>query len=411
MALLLNLIRQLLEYFGVPADQFITRWEAHIDHSSIGRMIETCLPSTPFSRRHFLQVYAVIRKCQVKIISAWQSKEYGSTRSIVRRLGTVLALEPCPRPHFQMVQDLNSLDYDEQITTPSSVVPSLGDILRVVNDEGETFARFRAESRGKEIITVDHDVSPAIVSLPTVVKSRAEKENLVNEEAIKKISALENELTLLRAQIAAIVAVQGSRNSSQSGSDVLNSFGIPSGSFPVPAMTSTPLFTAPDHFVIPPPPPLPSIAPCGFDASNSAVELIKQRRAASKTSSTTIDKGEHQKTKEVLSMMDVLKDINKIRLRTIEKSPGGTPLPKTRKRRSSQWDPAALIAQALKQKFAHQNGNDSLDKENRSCDTSPFSSPEAPLVGRPILKPNSKNNLIKAEEVTQVSTGKARVHI
>lgn len=42
-----------------------------------------------------------------------------------------------------MVQDLNSLDYDEQITTPSSVVPSLGDILRVVNDEGETFARFR----------------------------------------------------------------------------------------------------------------------------------------------------------------------------------------------------------------------------------------------------------------------------
>ncbi|XP_074803064.1 mitochondrial fission regulator 2 isoform X2 [Natator depressus] len=408
MALLLNLIRQLLEYFGVPADQFITRWEAHIDHSSIGRMIETCLPSTPFSRRHFLQVYAVIRKCQ--IISAWQSKEYGSTRSIVRRLGTVLALEPCPRPHFQMVQDLNSLDYDEQITTPSSVVPSLGDILRVVNDEGETFARFRAESRGKEIITVDHDVSPAIVSLPTVLKSRAEKENLVNEEAIKKISALENELTLLRAQIAAIVAVQGSRNSSQSGSDVLNSFGIPSGSFPVPAMTSTPLFTTPDHFVIPPPPPLPSIAPSGFDASNSAVELIKQRRAASKTSSTT-DKGEHQKTKEVLSMMDVLKDINKIRLRTIEKSPGGTPLPKTRKRRSSQWDPAALIAQALKQKFAHQNGNDSLDKENRSCDTSPFSSPEAPLVGRPILKPNSKNNLIKAEEVTQVSTGKARVHI
>ncbi|CAM5132907.1 unnamed protein product [Natator depressus] len=399
MALLLNLIRQLLEYFGVPADQFMTRWEAHIDHSSIGRMIETCLPSTPFSRRHFLQ-----------IISAWQSKEYGSTRSIVRRLGTVLALEPCPRPHFQMVQDLNSLDYDEQITTPSSVVPSLGDILRVVNDEGETFARFRAESRGKEIITVDHDVSPAIVSLPTVLKSRAEKENLVNEEAIKKISALENELTLLRAQIAAIVAVQGSRNSSQSGSDVLNSFGIPSGSFPVPAMTSTPLFTTPDHFVIPPPPPLPSIAPSGFDASNSAVELIKQRRAASKTSSTT-DKGEHQKTKEVLSMMDVLKDINKIRLRTIEKSPGGTPLPKTRKRRSSQWDPAALIAQALKQKFAHQNGNDSLDKENRSCDTSPFSSPEAPLVGRPILKPNSKNNLIKAEEVTQVSTGKARVHI
>uniref|UniRef100_A0A8C3SUS5 Mitochondrial fission regulator n=1 Tax=Chelydra serpentina TaxID=8475 RepID=A0A8C3SUS5_CHESE len=288
------------------------------------------------------------------IISAWQSKEYGSTRSIVRRLGTVLSLEPCPRPHFQV----------SGLLLP--VVPSLGDILRVVNDEGETFARFRQVK--------------ALFSLATVLKCRAEKENLVNEEAIKKISALENELTLLRAQIAAIVAVQGSRNSNQSGSDVLNSFGIPSGSFPVPAMTSTPLFTAPDHFVIPPPPPPPPIVPSGFDASNSAVELIKQRRAASKTSSTTVDKAEHQKTKDVLSMMDVLKDINKIRLRTIEKSPGGTPLPKTRKRRNSQWDPAALIAQALKQKFAHQNGNDSLDKENRSCDTSPFSSPEGMLV-------------------------------
>uniref|UniRef100_K7FRI0 Mitochondrial fission regulator n=2 Tax=Pelodiscus sinensis TaxID=13735 RepID=K7FRI0_PELSI len=381
MALLLNLIRQLLEYFGIPTDQRI---------------------------------------------SAWQRKEYGSTRSIVRRLGTIISLESCPRPHFQMVQDLNSLDYDERSTTPSTVVPSLGDILRVVNDERKANARFRAESWGEEKITVDYDASPTIVSLPTVLKNRAEKENLVNEEAMKKISTLENELSLLRAQIAAIVAVQGSRNSNQSvsslcrqlitlkqmdRSEALNSFGTPDGSFPVPAMTSTPLFTAPDCFVIPPPPPLPSIVPSAFDASNSAIKLIKQRRAANKASSTAVGNTEHQNTEGVLSMMDVLKDINKIRLRVVEKSPGGTPLPKTRKRRSSQWDPAALIAHALKQKFAHQSGNDSLDKENRSCDTSPFSSPEAPMVGCKILKPSSKDNPIKTKEITQVSTGKGRVNI
>ncbi|XP_006123916.2 mitochondrial fission regulator 2 isoform X1 [Pelodiscus sinensis] len=411
MALLLNLIRQLLEYFGIPTDQFIPMLEAHRVNSSIGRMIETCLHSTPFSRRHFQRVYAVIRKCQVQRISAWQRKEYGSTRSIVRRLGTIISLESCPRPHFQMVQDLNSLDYDERSTTPSTVVPSLGDILRVVNDERKANARFRAESWGKEKITVDYDASPTIVSLPTVLKNRAEKENLVNEEAMKKISTLENELSLLRAQIAAIVAVQGSRNSNQSGSEALNSFGTPDGSFPVPAMTSTPLFTAPDCFVIPPPPPLPSIVPSAFDASNSAIKLIKQRRAANKASSTAVGNTEHQNTEGVLSMMDVLKDINKIRLRVVEKSPGGTPLPKTRKRRSSQWDPAALIAHALKQKFAHQSGNDSLDKENRSCDTSPFSSPEAPMVGCKILKPSSKDNPIKTKEITQVSTGKGRVNI
>uniref|UniRef100_A0A8C8SXL1 Mitochondrial fission regulator n=1 Tax=Pelusios castaneus TaxID=367368 RepID=A0A8C8SXL1_9SAUR len=409
MALLLNLVRRLLEYFGVPADQLIPMWAAQVENSSIGHVIRTCFPSTPFSRRHFQQVLALIRKCQ--IISAWQSKKYGSTRSIVRRLGTVLSLEPCPRPHFQMAQDLNSWDYDERSTTPSPVVPSLGDILWIVNYEGEAFARFRAESQGKEKVTIVHDVSPATVPLSTVLKSRVEKENLVNEEAIKKISALENELTLLRAQIAAIVAVQGSRNSNQSGSGPLNSFGTPDGSLPLPAMTSTPLFATPDHFLIPPPPPLPSIAPSGFDASNSVIELIKKRRTASKTSSTPVDSAEHQKTSGVLSMMDVLKDINKIRLRVIEKSPGGTPLPKTRKRQDSHLDPATLIAHALKQKFAHQIASDSLDKENRSFDTSPFSSPEDPMVGRRILKQKSKNNLIKAEEATLVSTGKARAHI
>ncbi|XP_074846612.1 mitochondrial fission regulator 2 [Carettochelys insculpta] len=410
MALLVTLIRQLLEYFGVPADQFLPMQEAHINNISIGCVIETCLPSMPFLRRHFQWVYAVIRKCQVKIISAWQNKEYGSTRSIVRRFGTVLSLEPYARPHFQMVQDLNSLDYGERSTTPSTVVPSLSDILRVVNHEGEVFARFRAESWGKEKNIVDHDASSAIISLPTVLASRAEKDNIVNEEAMKKISALENELTLLRAQIAAIVAVQGSRNSNQSGPGVSHLFGTPDGSFPVPAMTSTPLFTAQDQFVIPPPPPPPSVVSSAFDSSNSAIELIKQRRAANNSSSTTFGPVEHQKTNNVLNMMDVLKDIKKIRLRTVEKSPGGTPLPKTRKRQSSQWDPAALIAHALKQKFARQNGNDSLDEENKSCDRSPFSSPEAPVIGRHILKPSSKNIPIKDEEEKQVSTEKARVH-
>lgn len=47
----------------------------------------------------------------------------------------------------------------------------------------------------------------------------------------------------------------------------------------------------------------------------------------------------------------------------------------------SQWDPAALIAEALKEKFAAQNNiSDSFDKENRSYDASPFSSPDTPMV-------------------------------
>lgn len=64
------------------------------------------------------------------------------------------------------------------------------------------------------------------------------------------------------------------------------------------------------------------------------------------------------------------------------RSPGGTPLSRPKKRKSSDWDPVALLTHALKQKFAHRNDDedDSLDKENRSFDSSPFSSPEIPQV-------------------------------
>ena len=55
-----------------------------------------------------------------------------------------------------------------------------------------------------------------------------------------------------------------------------------------------------------------------------------------------------------------------------------------RKRRSKgavcMSDPAALIAEALKRKFAHKQKDDSFDKENRSAELSPFSSPDTPSV-------------------------------
>lgn len=87
----------------------------------------------------------------------------------------------------------------------------------------------------------------------------------------------------------------------------------------MPAMTSTPLSVSHNHFVIPSPPPLPSGLPSGVDASNSAIELIKQRRAARNSGSTAGDSADHQSTKNIPSMMDVLKDLNKVQLRAIER--------------------------------------------------------------------------------------------
>ena len=45
-------------------------------------------------------------------------------------------------------------------------------------------------------------------------------------------------------------------------------------------------------------------------------------------------------------------------------------------------DPAALIAEALRKKFAYRRHDDSNDKENRSAELSPFGSPEVPPVSR-----------------------------
>ncbi|NXX26557.1 MTFR2 regulator, partial [Nicator chloris] len=312
------------------------------------------------------------------VISVCQKKEYGSTRSVVRRLGTILSLEPYPRPCFQFVQDPNLLGYDEPSAAPAPVAPSLADVLWVANDEGQACTRLRTELRRKEKSIAPPDPYPCLDSIQSIPKNSAQKDS-VDQVALQKISALEEELTFLRAQIAAIVSVQ---TVGSVPSQAFKTLSTPDGVYPLPAMTSTPLSVSHNRFVIPSPPPLPSGAPSGVDASNSALELIKQRRAARNSDSTAADSTDHQRTKNMPSMMDVLKDLNKVQLRAVERSPGGTPLSRPKKMQSSDWDPVALLTHALKQKFAHKNDDedDSLDKENNSFDSSPFSSPEVPVV-------------------------------
>ncbi|NXN20844.1 MTFR2 regulator, partial [Nycticryphes semicollaris] len=313
------------------------------------------------------------------VISACQKKEYGSTRSVVRRLGTILSLEPYPRPYFRLVRGPSPLDYDEQSTAPAPVAPSLADVLWVANDEGQAFTRLRTELWRKESSPAYRDLHPSIVSIQNVPHNSTRKDSVVDQAALQKISALEDELSFLRAQIASIVSAQ---TLGSIPSQAFKTFSIPDGFYPVPALTSTPLSVSHNPFVIPSPPPLPSGASSGVDAAHSAVELIKQRRAARSSGSATADSADPQRTKNVPSMMDVLKDLNKVQLRAVERSPGGTPLSRPKKRQSSDWDPVALLTQALKEKFAHKinEDDDSLDKENQSFDSSPFSSPEISLV-------------------------------
>ncbi|NXP91758.1 MTFR2 regulator, partial [Passerina amoena] len=312
------------------------------------------------------------------VTSVCREKEYGSTRSVVRRLGTILAFEPYPRPYFPFVQDPSPIGYDEQNAAPAPVAPSLADVLWVANDEGQACTRLRTELRRKEKSTGPPDPYLRLDSVQHIPKSSPQKVG-VDQAALQKISALEAELTFLRAQIAAIVSVQ---TLGSIPSQAFKTLSTADGFYPLPAMTSTPLSVSHNHFVIPSPPPLPSGAPSAVDASNSALELIKQRRAARNSDSAAANSADHQGTKNFPSMMDVLKDLNKVQLRAVERSPGGTPLSRPKKMQSSDWDPVAVLTHALKQKFAHKNDDedDSLDKENNSFDSSSFSSPEVPVV-------------------------------
>ncbi|XP_066467321.1 mitochondrial fission regulator 2 [Tiliqua scincoides] len=398
MSLLLNLLRQVLEYYGVPPEELLQRCEVLLN--GIAHRIEPHLPSNAFSRTHLQQLCAISRNYSMSWI--WERKKYGPTRSFVRRLGQILSLTPSQRPHLQLVQNLNSLESEQSRT----VTPSLADVLWLADDR-EPSARFRFDEWNEVVPRTTFPMS-------TTSNRRAQKGTVVEEDALNKISALEDELARLRAQIAAIVTVHGARNGDHlTCSDAVNSSNSPCSILPKPPITSTPVLITHCNTVTPPPPPPPPpvLLPSGFDPHNSAVELIKQRRAARKIRSVS-DSAALQKDETLPSMMDVLKDINKVKLRAVERSPGGTPLSKSKKTVRSQWDPAALIAEALKEKFAAQNNvNDSFDKENRSYDASPFSSPDTPMVGRHIWKPSIKQALNRTEELVQVSATKARVLI
>ncbi|XP_006980171.2 mitochondrial fission regulator 2 isoform X1 [Peromyscus maniculatus bairdii] len=341
MSLMLNLLRNMLAYFGVPVDQDLL---------------------------------------------IWPNKDYGSARSIIRIIGRLLPLEPCRRPNFELVPYLNSEESNDHELT----VPSFADVLCVANDEEAVDLRFRhslwkKEKEGK--IALFH--SSKITwdpSSPSLRQNKPAKSDLpVSEAAIKKIAALEDELSLLRSQIAAIVVMQELRESKETGlCDLSEESSTEQAPFSSAAAGLSAEPGHPARSVLsspPPPPPLPqfSFQPCfppvqpgPTTRDNPAAGVKKPPSGVDETNGS--HPSESQRVSDLPHMLDVLKDMSKVRLRPVERSPGGRPIQK-RKRQSSQWDPVSLIANALKQKFAFQD--DSFDKESRSWECSPFSSPES----------------------------------
>jgi len=100
--------------------------------------------------------------------------------------------------------------------------------------------------------------------------------------------------------------------------------------------------------------------------TESVADLIRKRKLAK---GQKLGNATPTKPKGPMSMSDVLKDLNKVKLKSVDRSPGGTVLKKKggKPMPIEPEDPAALIAAALRKKFAFRNKSDSPEvKRSRS---------------------------------------------
>ncbi|NXN44761.1 MTFR1 regulator, partial [Rhinoptilus africanus] len=300
----------------------------------------------------------------------WSSKPYGSSRSIVRKIGTNLSLIQCPRVQFQLTSHAAEGNHPNQFR--EDAVASFADVGWVAEEEGEVSTRLRSEVWSKTAQHLSGELhhsgrSPCRqMSLQNPLEEEQVSRNTVtaNEEALQKISALENELATLRAQIAKIVILQEQQNLTAVGSSPVASAAVP---------------------VAPPPPPPPPLPPPGLQQSMSAIELIKERKNKKTNSGQNLTENGPKKS-DIPNMLEILKDMNSVKLRSVKRSAEGT-----KSKVADPTDPAALIAEALKKKFAYRYRSDSQSETEKVIPkTETKTKTEVVLFGPHMLKSTGK---------------------
>uniref|UniRef100_A0A5F8GLZ6 Mitochondrial fission regulator n=1 Tax=Monodelphis domestica TaxID=13616 RepID=A0A5F8GLZ6_MONDO len=277
-------------------------------------------------------------------------------------------------------------------------VASFADVGWIAKEEGEVSTRLRTEVGAKEAppdeLHFFGKPPNRQVSLPNFSQEDPEPKVtvLANEEALQKISALELELATLRAQIAKIVTLQEQQSLASGGLSPTTLPGAPESSAAPPPPVPPPPLPPP-----PPPPPLPS---SGLHQSVSAIDLIKERREK-KTSAGKILIENIPKKPEVPNMLEILKDMNNVKLRSVKRSEQDLkPKP------VDPADPASLIAEALKKKFAYRYRSDSQPETEKSMPASESkATSETMLFGPHMLKSTGKmKSLIENVSHSQVNT-------
>ncbi|MBN3301923.1 MFR1L regulator, partial [Amia calva] len=251
----------------------------------------------------------IVFHCQV--IPIWQNKPHGSTRSVVRRIGSTLPLKPCPRACFQALPGLPPLR-----PTDGPMVPTLADIAWIAADEEETYARVRSDSRP---LRHEWRPTPLLVlhrnsSVPNFRREGKKVEGLKKpgQTALNRTTALQDELSRLRSQIARIVATDTGSNPLTpdllSPDDTSLSFSMapfetayqPTASFVISDLTEEEEVGE----LEPDPPGLSMTASATFDLDRPGMDCQEQEEDTISLSKST----------SFADVMDILKDMNRMKM-------------------------------------------------------------------------------------------------
>ncbi|XP_030642801.1 mitochondrial fission regulator 1-like [Chanos chanos] len=291
---------------------------------------------------------------EAEVIPIWQNKPHGSTRSVVRRIGSTLPLKPCPRACFQ---ELPGLPPRQPMDGP--MVPTLADIAWIAADEEETYARVRSDTRP---FRHEWRPTPLLVlhrnsSVPNFRREGKRVEGLKKPglTALNRTTALQDELSRLRAQIAKIISADSGSNPLTpdilSPDDTTVDFSM--AHFEMAAYQHAPVTAS---FVISdvteeeeeveedeeeevselapdPVPPVSMTASATFDLDRPSMDF---REAEEDTVSLS-------KSTSFADVTDILRDMNRMKMSKDRYNRGCTSL--------REEDSASLISEALRKKF------------------------------------------------------------
>ncbi|KAM8977354.1 mitochondrial fission regulator 1-like [Pelodytes ibericus] len=277
------------------------------------------------------------RRKRGKTVPVWENKPCGASRSLVRRIGSHLPLKPCARACFEALPSGSDFYFPD---TP--MVPTLADIKWIAADDDETYARVRSDTR-----PLKHKwrPSPLLVmqrnsSVPNL-KMKEEKMYCLKKTgmSLNRSADLQDELSLLRSQIARIVATDSASPHLPSDSLLGNVDLDPS----LPDFG--PSFQSNTSFVISDITEEDELDVSEYSSASLMDSSVgQQRQIEANMSDDDEDSLCLSKSNSFADMMGILKDIHKMKLNR-DWSNRSQCLQK-------EEDPINLISEVLKQKFA-----------------------------------------------------------